>query len=789
MFRVIECVVGQHDWRLVVLAAIVCLLGSASLFLLLRRSLDCAEARRRQWIAVAALAAGVGVWATHFLAMLAYDGSTPLRFDPGITALSVAIAVLGYWAAFLVAGRGFTLLPSIAGGALGALGVAAMHMTGMASVVGPVVVRYDFGAIAAAVAVNAVCFALAFAAFGRLGGSLKIAVPALLAVLGVVALHFTAMSATVLAPDPTRNVPAMVAGHGWLVAAITAATLGLIALVLVVALLDRMLTDLRGLTEATLEGLAILKSGRIMEANGQLADLLGVDPANLVDTEASRWFRLADGLDLTISHDDPVEAELVRADGDTRFVEIATHAVEYRGRSRQVLAVRDLTARKVAERQVEHLATHDTLTGLPNRARFTALLEGLIGSGKGFALLALDLDRFKAVNDLFGHSAGDAILCRVADLLRDIADENDLVARIGGDEFLIIQRDVGDAEKAQSLVRSILDGFAREMDITRDPMAVGVSIGVALYPADGEEASALRHKADVALYRAKECGRGIACFFDLEMDRIVRNRRELEHDLRHAIARGELSLMFQPLVATAGKQIVGYEALLRWTHPTRGSITPDIFIPIAEDVGAIIPIGEWVLHEACAAAMRWPPHISVAVNVSPIQFQLSNLAGVVERALRVSGLDAARLELEVTESVMLRNRASALSTLHQLKDLGVRIVMDDFGTGYSSLSNLQAFPFDKIKIDQSFVSHVTDDESARSIIRAIVALGRSLDLPVVAEGVETEEQRQMVLEEGCPQAQGFLFGSPAKAVVYFPAALRAVEETAQTRLAPRTRQS
>ncbi len=774
MFRVIECIVGQHDLRLVLLAVIVWLLGSASLFFLLKRSTDCVEQRRRQWLAVAALAAGVGVWATHFIAMLAYDGSMPLRFDPALTVLSVAIAILGFWLALLVTGRAFRVRPSFAAGIVGALGVAAMHFTGMAAIEAPAIVRYDIPAIASAVAVNALCFFLAFAAFGRLVGAARTVVPTLFAVLGVVALHFTAMSATVLAPDPARVVADASAGHGWLITAIVVAALSLIALVFAGAFLDRMLTDLRGFADATLEGIAIISGGRILEANAQLGALLGVDATSLVGTDPTIWLAPGDGRPLAEPREQPAEALITGVDGETRIAEVAAHAIEYRGRSCEVLAVRDLTARKRAELQVEHLATHDALTGLPNRARFTAVLDTLMRSGERFALLALDLDRFKAVNDLFGHTAGDAILCRVAALLRDAVAERDLVARIGGDEFLILQRDIDGEADAQQLVRIILASFARELDITRDPMAVGVSIGVALYPADADDPTALRHNADVALYRAKERGRGMACFFDLEMDRIVRERRELEHDLRHAIARRQLSLMFQPLVATAGGTIVGYEALLRWAHPTRGSVPPEIFVPIAEDVGAIIPIGEWVLREACAAAMQWPDCVSVAVNVSAVQFQLPNLAAIVEDVLEVSGLAASRLELEVTESVMLRDRAGALATLHRLKALGVRIVMDDFGTGYSSLSNLQAFPFDKIKIDRSFVSHVTDDLSARSIIRAIVALGKSLDLPVVAEGVETEEQRQMVLEEGCPQAQGFLFGSPAEAVIGIPGLLRVV---------------
>ncbi len=786
MFRVIECIWVQHDLRLVMLAALVWILGSAALFLLLKRSTDCVEERRRSWLAVAAVAAGVGVWATHFIGMLAYQGTMPLRFDPGLTAISAIFAVLCFWLAFLIAGRRFAIGRSMGAGITAAGGVAAMHFTGMAAIIAPAIIRYDWGMIAYAFAVVAISFWLAFTLFGRLEGVLRILVPSVFAVLGVVALHYTAMTATVLAPLPGFPLPVTTTGDGWLIIAIVAAAVGLTILALVGAFLDRLLTDLRGLADATLEGLAISNRGRIVEANEQLAELLGVDPSDLIGTQISDWLVPSDGLGFEAQRERPADAVFQRRNGEELLVEIGVHSIEYRGRPCQVFAVRDLTARKRVEQQVEHLAAHDALTGLPNRSRFTAALESLSRTGEHFALLAIDLDRFKSVNDLFGHAAGDAILCRVAALLRDVTDERDIVARIGGDEFLIIQRGIADVRDAQQLASAIVAAFARDMDITRDPMAVGVSIGVALFPTDAVDAETLRHNADVALYRAKERGRGMACFFDLEMDRLVRERRELEHDLRHAITRGELSLMFQPLVATAGGAIVGYEALLRWAHPTRGPLLPDIFVPIAEDIGAIIPIGEWVLKQACRAAVRWPAHVNIAVNVSAVQFQVPNLPAIVEAVLAETGLAAARLELEVTESVMLRDRAATLETLHRLKALGVRIVMDDFGTGYSSLSNLQAFPFDKIKIDRSFVSHVTDDASARSTIRAIVGLGRSLDLPVVAEGVETEAQRLMVLEEGCPQAQGFLFGAPAEAVVGGPQ-LRIVGETALARSAAASR--
>lgn len=411
------------------------------------------------------------------------------------------------------------------------------------------------------------------------------------------------------------------------------------------------------------------------------------------------------------------------------------------------------------------MASHDALTDLPNRVHMAEMLgESLRSMAPGgmFAMLALDLDRFKAVNDIFGHGAGDDILKRVATILRKAVGPDDVVARIGGDEFVILQRHVRGDDDVRTLASRILDFFAREMDIARDPMAVGVSIGVAVFPRDGEDAESLHHNADTALYRAKQEGRGIACFFDQQLNEQMRERRALEHDLRQALSRGEFYLAFQPLVSTAFSTVVGYEALLRWSHPERGDVPPEAFIPIAEEVGAILPIGEWVLREACSIAAGWPDELSIAVNVSAVQFRVGNLASVVDAALRESGLNAWRLELEITESVLLRNRSATIAILRDLKALGVNIVMDDFGTGYSSLSNLRSFPFDKIKIDRSFVSSVADDDAARSIIRAIVGLGRSLHMPVVAEGIETDEQRRMVLEEGCPQAQGYLFGMPAR---------------------------
>lgn len=761
MFRVLECVVQQHDYRFVLLAALVCLLGNIGLFVLLKRSIFCVQARRGHWIFVAAVAEGVAVWATHFIAMLAYDGVTPISFDAGLTIFSVVIAISCFWAVFRWMGSKPNIWRAMLAGAGAAAGTAAMHFTGIASIVGPVHLRFETMPIVVALTLSALLFAAAFLAFAATSGWRKILVPALPAVLAIVVLHFTAMSATTLVPDPTQPVESAAAmSRQWRVPAVVFATLVLIALSVAGAFIDRWLTDALGLADATLEGIAIVSEGRIIEVNKRLAALVGVSSGALIGSEPADWLVIDGGSDFDLPEGQSVEARLHGwVDADQIF-EVTAHIIEYRGRSCQVLAIRDLSDRKRAQRAIEHMASHDPLTDLANRSHFLHSLDKAIVAEEPFALLALDLDRFKAVNDIFGHSAGDDILRRVAAILRASVRGDDLVARIGGDEFLIIQRGASSADGARQLANRILDALTAEMDVSLDPMAVGASIGVAFYPQDGRESEVLQQNADTALYRAKSNGRGTAAFFDQEMDEVARERRLLEHDLRHAIARGQLRLVFQPLVATTFSSVIGYEALLRWDHPERGEVPPDFFIPVAEEIGAIIAIGEWVLREACTIAAGWPPNLSVAVNVSTVQFQVPNLPQIVRDALQQSGLEGQRLELEITETAFMRNRQGALKALHEIRAMGVRIAMDDFGTGYSSLSNLKAFPFDKIKIDKSFVASISDDEAARSIVRAIVGLGRSFGMPIVAEGVETEAQHQMLLDEGCPQAQGFYFGAP-----------------------------
>jgi len=756
----------HHDHALLLLAAAIWIAGSFSLFMLLQRALEFGVRRQRQWLAVSATSGGIGVWATHFVAMLSHDDSARMSYDIGLTALSIFEVTTCFWFALRIFTSAKSLARQIAAGAVAAIGVATMHFTGMSAIGGVTPLAYAPVPMVWAGLVSLLGFVGAFIAFARTKALVQVAGPALLAIVSVCALHFTAMSGTTLCSTGTATAAGGGLDRAWLTAAVVVATGLLVASTVLAMLLDRYLTDLRGFADATLEGLAIVQGDIIVETNDRFAEMLGCDRAALQNSSPADWLATLDGRALLSSGGKAVEVVLAAPDTEGRSFEIATHPIEYRGRDCLVLALRDLTERKAAQRQIEHMARHDALTDLPNRTLLDERLEHALTLARRddaqVALIALDLDRFKAVNDVFGHAAGDEVLRRVASLLARAARSTDTVARIGGDEFVILQVGAAQPRGAQALVNRIFESFVQEMDVARDPTAVGVSMGVALFPNDAGDADGLRHGADIALYQAKQAGRGAACFFDADMDAAVRKRRGLEHDLRHAILRRQMHIAFQPLVNTADGRISGYEALMRWDHPEQGEIPPSTFVPIAEDTGAIVSLGEWILREACQTAMGWPQDLFLAVNVSPIQFQMPNLAETVEAILRETGFPADRLELEITESVLMRERATVLATLNRLKRQGVRIVMDDFGTGFSSLSNLQIFPFDKIKIDRSFVSAMEEDPAARSIIRAIVSIGRSLALGVVAEGVETEAQRRMVIEEGCPLAQGFLFGRPQR---------------------------
>ena len=483
-----------------------------------------------------------------------------------------------------------------------------------------------------------------------------------------------------------------------------------------------------------------------------------VSLGQMTEEEAARSFEDRQRL---IRDETPATGTRMMSDG--RTIQIVHRPIQEGG---WVGTHEDITERKRAETQIAHMAHHDALTGLPNRVLFRQEMERAltrVRRGDQLAVLCLDLDHFKAVNDTLGHPVGDALLQSVAARLRDCLRETDTVVRLGGDEFAIVQVGAIQPQHATVLADRIIERLSAPYEIEGHHVVIGTSVGIAISPDNGEDSDHLLKSADMALYRAKADGRGVSRFFEPEMDAKMQVRRALELDLRRALPNREFEVNYQPLISLEQNKVSGFEALLRWNHPERGRVSPADFIPLAEEIGLIGQIGDWVLKQACSDAMKWPNDIRLAVNISSSQFKGRALVLDVLSALGSSGFSPHRLELEITETVMLQDTEATLEILHELRNLGVRISMDDFGTGYSSLSYLRKFPFDKIKIDQTFVRDLSKSKDARAIIRAVTGLGSNLGMTITAEGVETIEQLEQLRADGCTEVQGWLFSAACPA--------------------------
>jgi len=457
----------------------------------------------------------------------------------------------------------------------------------------------------------------------------------------------------------------------------------------------------------------------------------------------------------------------LKSDGSVIEVNTFARTITFEGRSAVLAASIDVTERRQAEARIAYMAHHDALTDLPNRILFRERLEAALAHigrhGGELGLLCLDLDNLKLVNDTLGHPAGDMFLREAASRLQHCLQSGDLVARLGGDEFAILHFYSNSLQDTAALAGRVVDAFNKPFLIGGQQIMSGASVGIAIAPADGTTSDILLRNADMALYCAKAEGGRTFRLFDVEMNNRLQAKQMMEQDLRQAFAEGQLDVHYQPIVSLREGSISACEALLRWRHPVHGYVSPSEFIPLAEDIGLIEPIGEWVLHQACQEAATWPENVRIAVNLSPAQFNSGSLVDCVRSALSRSALHPGRLELEITESVLLLKNEATMSALHQLRDLGVHIAMDDFGTGYSSLSYLRAFPFDKIKIDRSFVRELGENKQSTAIIRAITGLGKSLGNTTVAEGIETVEQLELLKEDGCDEVQGFLLSRPVPA--------------------------
>jgi diguanylate cyclase len=658
--RVVSCLFTEHNLWLVALAAVICISGSAITFGLYKRARERSGLQMCGWIFLTAVAAGSSVWCTHFVAMLAYEVSAPVSFDPLLTMASLVVAIVGCGVGFgLSATDEKRFSPEICGAIVG-ISASLMHYTGMAAYHVSGLIEWSTPYVAASVAIAALMSGLALREAVRKPRELSHYISMALFVLAIVGLHFTAMAAVQVTP---------LAGS-----------------------------------------------------------------ANYMDQTAF--------------------AAIAVAVAGVGLMVIGTGVASY--------LIDERTSAETVER-LRRMALNDALTGMPNRVHFGEYLDHELERAQAnnwtIAVLGIDLNRFKEINDLHGHAAGDKALKVVGERFAELLEPGEFAARIGGDEFAAIKR-YASLDDLHAFIARIESALSLPVRLDAVEAATGGSIGVALFPQDGEQASILVSNADLAMYRAKsEAGRTV-CFYEKQMDEKARQRKTLTADLRRAIEREELQLHYQVQHAVETGDITGYEVLLRWRHRELGMVSPAQFIPIAEESGVIVEIGEWVLRTACREAQSWPQPHRIAVNISAVQLAHDDFATRVHAILVETGLSPGRLELELTETAIVADKVHALHLLRQIRALGVSVSIDDFGAGYSSLQTLRTFPFNKIKLDRSFTQGIEHDVQAKAIVRAVLALGKSLSIPVLAEGVETSEQLAILRLEGCDEAQGYYLGRP-----------------------------
>ncbi|GAA4183600.1 bifunctional diguanylate cyclase/phosphodiesterase [Shinella granuli] len=916
MLRILTCLTVEHDLRLVLLAALICFLSCYVAVTLVQRAQAAGGMARALWLGAAGASSGFGIWATHFIAILAYDPGVVMGFDMELTLVSLGVAIvvttIGVAVATYLAGRS----AAIAGGLLLGAGITSMHYIGMAALDVPGSLDWDLAYVVASVVCAGLfgALALVFCMRPQARGRDR-ALATVLMALGVVSLHFTAMTAVTVTPG---LVP---------VSDDTMLSTGLMAPLIAVVAFSLLFTGLTAAVFARQAELAASESTRqfamlvqgvkdyaiyMLDPDGRVANWnegaernKGYKAPEIVGQHFSRFYseedraaglperalaiareegkyenegwryrkdgsrfwanvvmdaiydtggtlvgyakitkdvtkekadadRLAEvtkNLDLALEN---MSQGLCLFDKDERLLlanrryseifgfpegrirpgmtlrEIVDQGVAdvfvdpevWKPRARDMYARRraailandggviveklsngvsvqlryrtlpdgawvatyeDISERLRSEEQISFLARHDSLTGLPNRACFNNRLEADLDSarrsGGKVAAIGIDLDKFKEINDTRGHAAGDEVLTTLSKRMQACLEADETIARFGGDEFAAAKR-FEDIAELHDFIQRLEACLHEEIRIDGYDIKPGASLGVAIYPQDADNLEALINNADLAMYRAKDALTETVCFYEVSMDEAARSRRLIANDLWQAVERNELQLHYQVQKAVNSGDTIGYEVLLRWHHPVRGTIPPSDFIPIAEECGAILPIGEWVLREACREAATWNNEHKIAVNLSPVQLGNADVADLVHRVLLDTGLSPHRLELEITESTIIGDKERALQTLRRIKAFGVTIAIDDFGTGYSSLETLRAFPFDKIKLDRSFMSEVEASPEAKAIIRAILALGQTLRVPVLAEGVETRSQLDILLDEGCDEAQGYFLGRP-----------------------------
>jgi diguanylate cyclase (GGDEF)-like protein len=770
LLAVIHCIYDMHDTRLMIIAALVCATGIYASFAIGHHAARASGSARTSWGLVSIAASGSTAWATHFIVLLAFKPGMPAAFEPVLTAISLTCAIVGIGAGVWISIRSRQRWQQFIAGLIVGVGVAMLHYVGQAAYLVQGTVAWDLGLVVPSVILSLPVSGFAMVAVGSRNRRIRSsAAPLLLLSIGV--LHFCGMAAMTLHSNAAVKFPENAVSPEAITPVVAGVSLALIVLAVFgwrfdLAAKNRLRQDrrrLRELADVALEGLLICQDDVIVTANDSIEFLSGHEPGALSGLAVSS---LLPGLDISCMPErEEREIDLISVEGKHVPVRVLRREVELGHKIQTVIAVRDQRERLKTEAKMRLLAFTDSLTGLDNRTRFFDHLALHTAScrarDRSCAVLMLDLDRFKAVNDTLGHAAGDIVLGMVADRLRSTLRDNDIIARLGGDEFAILQLATDEANVVAALATRIVDIVtSRPFMLDGQAIHLGASVGIAIAPDDGDDPAEIMRNADLALYAAKASGRGAFRRYDVSLNEQMRERRAIETGLRLALAEGQLELYYQPLVDAKTGSITSAEALVRWNHPDRGLVPPSDFIGIAEETGLIVPLGEWVMRTACTEAATWPESMSVAINLSPAQFRDRSLVSHVVQAFQASSLAPERLELEVTEGVLLSDETGTLETLNQLKALGVGISMDDFGTGYSSLSYLRKFPFNKIKIDQSFVRQVPDDAESSAIVQAIITMAKCLGMSTTVEGVETPEQFEFSVSAGCDTIQGYLIGRP-----------------------------
>lgn len=777
MYRIVSCFKDDHALSSILIALTVCLLGVACSLFVLNRGTSVSSSRTKYfWVLSSGAIAGLTVWATHFVAMLGYKPGFEVVFNGTATAQSALISISGFCIVVSLLVNARTLRQRLVCALLAELTVATMHYHGMVALKSSAFIQYDPKYVALSVIVSLFFFSLSYGKTITRMNVRQNVMPLVYFLLAIVSLHFIGASAMTVLP-----LKGMSAAAGWtinsqgLTLSISVALTIVVFMFFAAASVDLKLAKLRSnerrklalLSNAAVEGLLVVgKDGRILQTNEAATTMFMKSEAEICNTQITALLpaTVATSTDTT-QNSDFGEHTVSLPDGKEMQVDISKRSYEDKDASFTVFCVRDLTNRIAQEAEIRKLAYTDYLTNLSNRAAFhLAVNQALVsahGTSSSVGMFLIDLDGFKEINDQLGHGVGDRVLQIAARTIQATVGKDAMVARLGGDEFAVLFETAETPENLRVIAQDCLNALGKSHNFGERSLSIAASIGIAISNEHAQNTSNLIRAADRALYAAKDAAPGKkAHLYSNALHKEHEYARKLEYDLRLATENKAFELHYQPKVCATTREIISYEALIRWHREGEGYLSPMVFIPLAEQSDLINKIGAWTIHTACKHACSWPGETGVSVNLSGRQFLDPDLVSIVKEALKASGLKPSRLELEITETALVQNTQTAGRVLAELKEIGIKIALDDFGTGYSSMSYVQQFPFDRIKIDRSFISEVGNDKKASSIIETIIFLGNSLSIPTVAEGVETEDQANYLSSLACEELQGFLIAKP-----------------------------